>query len=81
MLRQPCHSRTFEVRSVNLESLQGDLLVAVDFKEGVDARDPKEVRHSLVELGKLHLASPLPDDAITSNQFAHAVAVDVINSR
>ncbi len=66
---------------MNLEGSQSDLLVAVDFKEGVQPRDPKEVRHSLVELGKLHLASPLPNHAITSNQFAHAVAVHVNNSR
>lgn len=63
-----------------LEGSQRDLLLAVDFEEGVQPRDLKEVRHSLVDLGKFHLASPLPDDAIASDEFAHAIAVYVIHS-
>jgi hypothetical protein len=68
-------------RCTFLEGSQRDLLLAVDFEEGVQPRDLKKVRNSLVELGKFHLASPLPDHAIASDQFAHAVAVDVIHSR
>ncbi len=63
-----------------LEGSQRDLLLAVDFEEGVQPRDLKEVRHSFVDLGKFHLASPLPDDAIASDEFAHAIAVYVIHS-
>jgi len=63
-----------------LEGSQRDLLFAVDFEQGVQPRALQEVRHSLVDLGKFHLASPLPDDAITSDEFAHAIAVYVIHS-
>src|SRR5438270_10189777 len=63
-----------------LEGLQRDLFLAIDFEEGVQPRDLKEVRHYLVDLSKFHLASPLPDDAVTSDEFAHAVAVYVIHS-
>jgi hypothetical protein len=63
-----------------LEGSQRNLLLAVDFEEGIQPRDLKEVRHSLVDLDKFHLASPLPDDAIASDQLAHAVAVYVIHS-
>jgi len=63
-----------------LEGSQRNLLLAVDFEEGIQPRDLKEVRHSLVDLDKFHLASPVPDDAIASDQLAHAVAVYVIHS-
>lgn len=63
------------------EGAQRDLLLAVDFEEGIQPRDLKEVRHSLADLGKFHLASLLPDDAIASDQFAHAATVHVFHSR
>lgn len=41
----------------------------------------EEVSKFFVDLKKFHLASLLSDGAETSHQFAHATAVDVINSR
>ena len=62
------------------EGSQRNLLLAVDFEEGIQPRDLKEVCHSLVDLDQFHFASPLPNDAIASDQLAHAVAVYVIHS-
>jgi hypothetical protein len=63
------------------EGSQCDLLLAVDFEQGIQTGDLKQVCHSLVEPGEFHLASPLPDHAIASDQFTHAVAVHVIHPR
>ncbi len=67
--------------STSPEGLQRTLLLAVDFEEGVQPGDLKEVLHVLVGMDKLHLASPLPDGVITSNQFTHAIAVNKIHAR
>jgi hypothetical protein len=59
-----------------LERAQRDLLLAVDVEQRVQPGEFEQVRHSLAEPGKFHLASALPDDAVASHQFAHAVAVE-----
>jgi len=64
-----------------LEGSQCSLLLAVDFEQRIQPGDLKQVRYSLVEPDEFHLASPLPDYAIASDQFTHAVAVHVIHSR
>ena len=85
MLRQLRHVRYFAFPAMRilctfLKGSQRNLLLAKDFEEGIQPRELKKVRHSLVDLDKLHHASPLPDDAIASDQLAHAVAVYVIHS-
>jgi len=64
-----------------MEGSQCDQLFAVDIEQSVQPGDLQQVRHSLVEPGKFHLASLLSHHAIASDQFPHAVAVDVIHSR
>jgi len=63
------------------EGLQRNLLIGVDFEERVQPGDMQKVLHLLVDMDKLHLASPLPHRAVTANQFAHAVAVNEIHAR
>jgi hypothetical protein len=86
MLQRLCHRRHVCVSDMRIlrtfsKGSQRDLLLAVDFEQGIQPGDLKQVRHSLVEPGKFHLASPLSDHAIASDQFTHAVAVHVIHSR
>ena len=57
------------------------MLVVVDFEDAVYPSDLKKIVHPLLEVDKSHLASPLPDDAITTDQFAHSVTVDEIHAR
>jgi hypothetical protein len=66
--------------SMSPEGLQCSLLLAVDFEEGVQPCDLKKAMHFLVDMDKFHLASPLPDYAITPDQFAHAIAVNEIHA-
>jgi hypothetical protein len=63
------------------KGLQGNLLIAEDFKESIEPSDLKKVLYSLIGMEKSHLASLLPDDAITAHQFAHAIAVNEFHGR
>src|SRR5208283_3153473 len=63
------------------KSLQRNLLLAVDFEQGVQPGDLKKFLHLPADLGKLHLASLLPDDAVTADQFSHAIAIHEIHAR
>ena len=67
--------------SVSPEGLQRNLLLAVDFEEGVEPGDLKKVLHFLVDMDKLHLACLLPDGAITPDQLAYAIAIHEIHAR
>jgi hypothetical protein len=63
------------------ESSQGGRLVAVDIEERVQPGELKKVLHPLVDVDKLKLASPLPDDGITPDQLAHTIAVNQVHAR
>jgi hypothetical protein len=63
------------------KGLQRHLLVAVDFEDAVYPSDLKQIVHSLLEVHKSHFPSSLPDDAVTTDQLAHAIAVDEIHAR
>jgi len=49
------------------EGLQRNLLFAVDLEKGVQPGNLKQVLHSFVYMDKFHLASPLPDRAVTAD--------------
>jgi hypothetical protein len=66
--------------SPSSEGLQRNLLLAIDFEEGVQPGELKKVLHVFVEVHKFHFTSPLPDRAITANQFTHAIAVNEIHT-
>src|SRR5438105_3884713 len=63
------------------ERLQRRLFRAVDFEEIDQPGQLQQGAHSLLDMDEFHLAAHLPDHAVTSGQFAQAIAVHEIHAR
>src|SRR5271170_4094000 len=53
----------------------------MNLKQSNDPRELKQVLHSLIHVHQFHLPAILPDEAVTSHQLTHAVAIDEVHTR